>query len=300
MLVLGKRKPEEKNEKIMEAPQGSWDETWHALRGNRRAMLGLIVIVLLVLVAVFADVISPYGMREQDLSNALQPPNASHWLGTDDLGRDVLSRLIHGTRVSLTVGVSAVLVSLLSGGVLGVIAGYYKGRIDTIIMRFCDVLLSIPSILLAIAIVASFGSSMLNMIIAIGISNIPIFARIIRASVLSVREQQFIEAGEALGASDSLIIFKHILPNIMSPIIVHSSMGIATAILSAVGLGFIGLGLEASIAEWGTMLSAGRSYIRTHSYLTVYPGLVIMLTILAFNLLGDGLRDAIDPKMRER
>src|SRR5690625_2263521 len=192
------------------------------------------------------------------------------------------------------------MVALIVGGILGVIAGYYKGRIDTIIMRFCDVLLSIPSILLAIAIVASFGSSMLNMIIAIGVSNIPIFARIIRASVLSVREQQFIEAGEALGANDSLIIFKHILPNIMSPIIVHSSMGIATAILSAVGLGFIGLGLEASIAEWGTMLSAGRSYIRTHSYLTVYPGLVIMLTILAFNLLGDGLRDAIDPKMRER
>ena len=186
------------------------------------------------------------------------------------------------------------------GGVLGVLSGYYKGWVDTLIMRLCDVLLSIPSILLAIAIVASLGASIQNMILAIGLANIPVFARIIRAGVISVKEKQFIEAGEALGANDALIIFKHIIPNIMSPIIVQSSMGIATAILSAVGLGFIGLGLEASVAEWGTMLNFGRSYIRTHPYLTLYPGLVIMVTILSFNLLGDGLRDAIDPKMRER
>jgi peptide/nickel transport system permease protein len=299
MLFFNKKKIQA-TEEMMNIPQGSWREIWHALRRNRRAMLGLTFIILLVLVAVFANFIAPYGMRQQNLSNALQSPNMTHWLGTDDLGRDVLSRLIYGTRISLTVGVSAVFVALIVGGILGVLSGYYKGWIDTLIMRFCDILLSIPSILLAIAIVASLGSSLQNMIMAIGLSNIPVFARIIRAGVMSVKEKQFIEAGEALGASDGLIIFKHILPNIMSPIIVQSSMGIATAILSAVGLGFIGLGLEASVAEWGTMLNAGRGYIRTHSYLTLYPGLVIMITILSFNLLGDGIRDAIDPKMRER
>ncbi|HLR88811.1 MAG TPA: ABC transporter permease [Atopostipes sp.] len=300
MLLSSKKKIRQAEEEMMNIPQGSWAEVWYSLKRNRRAMFGLIFIILLTVVAIFADQIAPYGMREQNLSNALQFPNATHWLGTDDLGRDVLSRIIYGTRISLTVGVSAVMVALIVGGILGVIAGYYKGWIDTLIMRFCDVLLSIPSILLAIAIVASLGSSLQNLIIAIGIANIPIFARIIRSGVISVKEQEFIEAGEALGANDARIIFKHIIPNIMSPIIVQSSMGVATAILSAVGLGFIGLGLEASIAEWGTMLNSGRGYIRTHYYLTLYPGLVIMLTVLSFNLLGDGLRDAIDPKMRER
>ena len=300
MLLSSKKKIRQAEEEMMNIPQGSWAEVWYSLKRNRRAMFGLIFIIILTVVAIFADQIAPYGMREQNLSNALQFPNATHWLGTDDLGRDVLSRIIYGTRISLTVGVSAVMVALIVGGILGVIAGYYKGWIDTLIMRFCDVLLSIPSILLAIAIVASLGSSLQNLIIAIGIANIPVFARIIRSGVISVKEQEFIEAGEALGANDARIIFKHIIPNIMSPIIVQSSMGVATAILSAVGLGFIGLGLEASIAEWGTMLNSGRGYIRTHYYLTLYPGLVIMLTVLSFNLLGDGLRDAIDPKMRER
>ena len=300
MLLTSKKKINQAEEEMLNVPQGSWAEIWYELKRNRRAMFGLFFILLLTITAIFADQIAPYGMREQNLSNALQFPNAIHWLGTDDLGRDILSRMIYGTRVSLTVGVSAVAVSLIIGGILGVIAGYYKGWIDTLIMRFCDILLSIPSILLAIAIVASLGSSLRNLIIAIGISSIPVFARIIRSGVISVKEQEYIEASEALGANDIRIIFKHILPNILSPIIVQSSMGIATAILSAVGLGFIGLGLEASIAEWGTMLNAGRGYIRTHYYLTLYPGLLIMLTVLSFNLLGDGLRDAIDPKMRER
>lgn len=300
MLLSSKKKINQAEEEMLDVPQGSWKEIWYTLSRNRRAMFGLVFIILLSLVAIFADQIAPYAMREQNLSNALQFPNATHWLGTDDLGRDILSRIIYGTRVSLTVGVSAVVLALIIGGILGVVAGYYKGWVDTLIMRFCDILLSIPSILLAIAIVASLGSSLQNLIIAIGIANIPIFARIIRSGVISVKEQEFIEASEALGANDVRIIFKHIIPNIMSPIIVQSSMGVATAILSAVGLGFIGLGLEASIAEWGTMLNSGRGYIRTHYYLTLYPGLVIMLTVLSFNLLGDGLRDAIDPKMRER
>lgn len=294
----------EKNEKMTEElitiPQGAWGEVWYSLKRNRRAVFGLIFIAILVLLAVFADFIAPYGMKEQNLANALQFPNSSHWLGTDDLGRDILSRIIYGTRISLTVGVSAVAFALIIGGSLGIIAGYYQGKLDTLIMRFVDVLLSIPSILLAIAIVASLGSSLRNLIIAIGIANIPVFARVIRSGVISIKEQEFIEASKALGANDLRIIFKHIVPNIMSPIIVQSSTGIATAILSAVGLGFIGLGLEASVAEWGTMLNSGRGYIRTHYYLTLYPGLIIMLTVLSFNLLGDGLRDAFDPKMRER
>ncbi len=299
-MLFSKKNLNKAEEEIQNIPQGSWQEVWYALKRNRRAMLGLAFILFLVISAIFADQISPYGMREQNLANALQFPDSTHWLGTDDLGRDVLSRIIYGTRISLTVGVSAIFMALIIGGILGILAGYYQGKIDTIIMRFCDILLSIPSILLAIAIVASLGSSLQNMIIAIGIANIPIFARVIRSGVLSIKEQEFIEAAEALGANDVRIIFKHIIPNILSPIIVQASIGIASAILSAVGLGFIGLGLEASVAEWGTMLSSGRGYIRTHSYLTLYPGLVIMLTVLSFNLFGDGLRDAIDPKMRER
>lgn len=299
-MLFNKQKINKAEEELLDIPEGSWAEIWYALKRNKRAMFGLFFILFLAIVAIFADQIAPFGMREQNLSNALQFPDSTHWLGTDDLGRDILSRIIYGTRVSLTVGVSAVFLALIIGGILGVLSGYYQGWIDTLIMRFCDMLLSIPSILLAIAIVASLGSSMRNMIIAIGIANIPIFARIIRAGVLSIKEKEFIEAAEALGANDVRVIFKHVLPNIMSPIIVQSSMGVASAILSAVGLGFIGLGLEASIAEWGTMLNSGRGYIRTHYYLTLYPGLVIMLTVLSFNLLGDGLRDAIDPKMRER
>lgn len=285
---------------LANVPYGSMKEIWVTLKRNKRAMAGLIFIIVLVLLAIFADFVAPYGMNQQNLSNALQFPNGTHIMGTDDLGRDVFSRIIYGTRISLTIGVSAVMFSLTIGGMMGLLAGYFKGWVDTIIMRVCDILLSIPSILLAIAIVASWGSSLTNLIVAIGIASIPVFARIIRSGVLSVTEKQFIEASNALGANDFRIIFKHILPNIISPIIVQSSLGIATAILSAAGLGFIGLGVEASVAEWGTMLNFGRGYIRTHAYLTIFPGLSIMLTILSFNLLGDGIRDAVDPKMRER
>ena len=285
---------------LANVPYGSMKEIWVTLKRNKRAMAGLIFIIVMVLLAIFADFVAPYGMNQQNLSNALQFPNGTHIMGTDDLGRDVFSRIIYGTRISLTIGVSAVMFALTIGGMMGLLAGYFKGWVDTIIMRVCDILLSIPSILLAIAIVASWGSSLTNLIVAIGIASIPIFARIIRSGVLSVSEKQFIEASNALGANDFRIIFKHILPNIISPIIVQSSLGIATAILSAAGLGFIGLGVEASVAEWGTMLNFGRGYIRTHAYLTIFPGLSIMLTILSFNLLGDGIRDAVDPKMRER
>jgi peptide/nickel transport system permease protein len=277
-----------------------WQEIRYAISKDNRAIIGLVFIGMLFFVAIFADVIAPFGMREQNLQNVLQSPTLQHWLGTDDLGRDVLSRIIYGTRTSLVIGVSSVSIALAIGGVLGLVSGYFKGIIDILIMRFSDVLLSIPSILLAIAIVASFGSGLFNMIVAIAIGNIAIFARIIRSSVMTISERQFIEASHALGSSHVRILLKHILPNVLSPIIVQSSLGIAFAILAAAGLGFIGLGLEASVAEWGLMLSNGRAYIRTQTYLTIYPGLAIMLTILAFNMLGDGIRDAFDPKMRDR
>lgn len=279
--------------------QTSFKVIWSELKRNNRAMIGLSFIVLMVLAALLADVISPFGMTEQNLANALHKPSLTHLMGTDDLGRDVFSRIIYGSRVSLTIGLSAVAIALTIGGILGLIAGYYSGKFDSLIMRLSDILLSIPSTLLAIAIVASFGSSLTNLILAIGISNIPIYARVVRSAVLSIREKQFLEASNALGVSDFKIIVRHILPNILSPVIVQATMGVASAILSAAGLGFIGLGIEASVAEWGTMLSYGRQYIRTHAFLTIFPGLAIMLTILSFNLLGDGIRDALDPKLRD-
>ena len=284
---------------VQNVSQTSFKVIWSELKKNKRAMLGLAFIVIIVLAALLADVIAPFGMTQQNLSNALQKPSLTHLMGTDDLGRDVFSRILYGSRVSLTIGLSAVAIALSVGGILGLIAGYYGGKFDSLIMRLSDILLSIPSTLLAIAIVASFGSSLTNLILAIGVSNIPIYARVVRSAVLSIREKQFLEASNALGVSDFKIIVRHIIPNILSPVIVQATMGVASAILSAAGLGFIGLGIEASVAEWGTMLSYGRQYIRTHAFLTIFPGLAIMLTILSFNLLGDGIRDALDPKLRD-
>lgn len=288
-----------KKKQFDSVPEGSLQDIAQALFRDKRALVGLIFIIVLVLVAIFADFLAPYPMTQQDLSQALQKPSMTHFFGTDELGRDVFSRILFGTRISLTIGVSAVAIALVLGGLMGLVAGYFGGKLDTLLMRFTDVLLSIPSILLAIAIVASLGSSLLNLIIAIGIGMIPTYARITRSAVMTIREKQYIEAAHALGGSDLKIMGRHVLPNILSPLIVQASMGIASGILSAAGLGFIGLGIEPSIAEWGTMLNYGRQYIRTHSYLTIYPGFAIMLTILSFNLLGDGIRDALDPKMRD-
>ena len=281
-------------------PTGTLKSLWIALKKNKRSLVGLYFIIFLVLIAIFAEYIAPFGMTAQNLKATMQKPSMMHLFGTDDLGRDVLSRIIFGTRISLIIGVASISIALFFGTILGVISGYFGGVIDNVIMRITDLMLSIPSILLAIALVAAFGSSLSNLIIAIGVGNIPIFIRISRAAVLAVKEEQFIEAATATAMSDWKIIIKHIVPNSLSPIIVQATMGVAGAILSAAGLGFIGLGIEASQAEWGTMLNAGRPFIRTHAYLTIYPGIAIMLTILSFNLLGDGIRDAIDPKLRSK
>ena len=268
------------------------------LKRNRLAILGLFVMILLVFCAVFAPWIAPYHFATQDLMSAFEAPSAKHWLGTDDFGRDILSRIIYGARISLQVGLFAVSLSLCAGGLLGAIAGYYGGRIDDVIMRFMDILLSIPQILLAVTIAAALGPGLLNLTMAIGIANTPSFARVVRGAVLSIVGQEFIEAAQCMGASDAWIISKHILPNCSAPIIVQGTLRVAGAILAAAALSFLGLGIQPPAAEWGGMLSASRGYIRDYSYMAVFPGLAIMVTIMALNFLGDGLRDAMDPKMK--
>ena len=268
------------------------------LRRNKLALLGLAVLILLIFTAIFAEWIAPYDYAEQDIAVALEPPNQAHWFGTDEFGRDIFSRIIHGSRISLQVGMIAVGIAVVFGGLLGSVAGYYGGRIDNLIMRAMDILLSIPSILLAIAIAASLGPGLYNMMVAVGISSTPQDARIIRGSVLSLRGQEFVEAAKAVGSSDTRIILKHIIPNCLAPIIVQSTLGVASAILTAAGLSFIGLGIQPPTPEWGAMLSGGREYIRDYAYMTIFPGLAIMITILALNFLGDGLRDVLDPKLK--
>ncbi len=275
-----------------------WIEVFRRLKKNRLAMLGLVVVLLLIGTSVFAPVIAPYSYEDQDLLAAFESPSKAHWFGTDEFGRDIFSRIVYGSRISLQVGLVAVSFSIMIGGFLGALAGYYGGRIDNVIMRIMDVLFSVPQLLLAISVAASLGPGLFNLMIAVGISSVPQYARLVRASVLSIREQEFIEAARSIGAKDLKIIFRHILPNCMAPIIVQGTLGVAFAILTAAGLSFIGLGIQPPIPEWGAMLSGGREYIRDHSYMTMFPGMAIMITILALNFLGDGLRDALDPKLK--
>ena len=268
------------------------------LRRNKLAMVGLAVLLVLIFVAVFADYVAPYRYSRQNLRATLQPPNAKYLLGTDEFGRDVLSRLIYGARVSLQVGLVAVSIALVVGGTLGAVAGYYGGKIDNFLMRLMDIQLAIPSTLLAIAIAAALGPGLFNLMVAVGISSVPRFARLLRASVLSVKEMEFIEAARAMGASDFRIILLHILPNCCAPLIVQATLSVAGAILSSASLSFIGLGIQPPYPEWGGMLSSARGYLRGSAYLSMFPGLAIVITIIALNFLGDGLRDALDPKQK--
>lgn len=274
-------------------------EIWQRLSKNKLAILGLIIIIVMILIAIFADFIAPYGYDEQDLTMAFQGPGNGHLFGTDEFGRDIFSRVVYGTRISLLIGFVAVAIAVVIGVLLGAISGYYGDKVDNIIMRLMDILLSIPQILLAIAIVAALGNGLFNLMLAVGLSSIPHYARIIRASVLSIKDQEFIEAAKAAGSSDLRIIFKHIIPNCLAPIIVQATLGVALAILTAAGLSFIGLGIAPPTPEWGSMLSSGRNYIRDYSYMTMFPGLAIVVTIFALNVLGDGLRDALDPKLKK-
>ena len=276
-------------------------EIWRRLRKHKMAMLGLVILVMLALTAIFADVIADYDTKviAQDIKNRLQGPSMEHWCGTDEFGRDIFARLVHGSRVSLVVGLISVSISLLMGGALGAIAGYYGGRVDNVIMRIMDIFLAVPSILLAMTIVAALGTSLINVMLAIGVSGIPGYARIVRASVMSIKDQEFVEASRAIGAKSPTTIFREILPNCLAPIIVQATLSVAGAILSTASLSFIGLGVQPPSPEWGAMLSGGRNYLRDALHLTLFPGLAIVITILALNLLGDGLRDALDPRLKQ-
>lgn len=275
-------------------------DVWRRLKKSRTAMMGIILILMFILLAIFADVIVDYDNDAIKLNvvERLQGPNSKQWFGTDEYGRDIFARIVYGTRISLFVGIISVGIALSIGGALGAIAGYYGGKLDNFIMRCLDVLLAIPTILLAITIVASLGASILNLMIAVGISNIPGFARVVRAAVLSVKDQEYIEAAKAIGAKDHVIILKHVIPNSLAPIIVYGTLKVATAIMATAALSFIGLGVQPPTPEWGSMLASGRAYMRDHMYLVMFPGIAIVLTVLSLNLIGDGLRDALDPKLK--
>ena len=273
-------------------------EIWRRFKKNKQAVVGLIVLILFVLVAIFAKQIVPYWYDDQDANRAMIAPCMQYPFGTDNLGRDVLSRLIYGSRYSLSIGFLAVGISVLTGGFLGVIAAYYP-KLDNIIMRCMDLFMAIPQMLLAMCIVSALGSSLFNLMLAVGLSSTPKFARVVRASVLATREQEFVEAARAIGASNTRIILHHILPNSISALIVQATLAMAGAIISASALSFLGFGIQAPMPEWGAMLSAGRKYIRTQAYLTVIPGLAIMAVVYALNVVGDGLRDCLDPRLKK-
>jgi peptide/nickel transport system permease protein len=265
---------------------------------NKRAMVGLWMVLVFIVVAIFAPLIAPYDPIEQNMQIMLEKPSLKHPFGTDEFGRDLLSRIIYGAQISLAIGTVGVLIAVIFGVALGTIAGYFGGWIDNIIMRIMDIFMAFPSFLLALAIVSVLGPGMVNVMIAIGIFSIPNFSRIARSSVISIKNKEFIEATRAMGGTDTRIIIKHLIPNSISPIIVLSTMRIATAIITAAGLSFLGMGAQPPTPEWGAMLSTGREYLRVAPHVSTIPGLAIMFLVLGFNMLGDGLRDALDPKMK--
>lgn len=277
---------------------GLFRETWKGLKKNNLALFGLFLILTIVLSVLFADFIAPYGIDDQDLLNRFVSPSKAHLFGTDNLGRDIFSRVLFGGRVSLMIGLFSALFSAGIGIFFGSLAGFYGGKLDNLIMRGIDIMMAIPSMLLAISIVAALGPGMNNVIIAVGIGMIPGYSRIVRASILSVKEQEYIEAARSIGANDYRIIMRHILPNCMAPIIVNMTMSVARSILEAASLSFIGMGVQPPSPEWGAMLSAARPYIRDHWHVITFPGLAIMAIIFGLNLFGDGLRDALDPKLK--
>jgi peptide/nickel transport system permease protein len=284
--------------KADEPVSSPWRDAWKILRKNKLTMVGLAIIVAFVLIAIFAPAIAPYKYDEGELVMKNKPPSEEHWFGTDYNGRDVFTRVVYGARISLWVGTFSVIGSVVAGTFLGLLAGYYGRWIDMLISRVFDIMLAFPSILLAIAIVAILGPSLQNALLAISIINIPTFGRLVRSRVLSLKEEEYVMAAKAIGMKDSRILLQHILPNSLAPIIVTGTLGIATAIIEAAALGFLGLGAQPPEPEWGKMLADSRQYIQKAPWTVIFPGLSIMLTVLGFNLIGDGLRDALDPRMK--
>ena len=269
------------------------------LRKNKVAMFGFGILVLLILMAVFAPWIAPYNYAEMDLTAMHQGPSMQHLFGTDNLGRDIFSRIIYGSRYSLSLGIAAVLFSTAIGVVIGSIAGYFGGAADTIIMRILDVIQSIPGMLLAIIISAVLGAGFENTILAMSIGGVPMTVRLLRAQILSIRKQEYLEAATAINCPEHLIISRYVLPNSYAPLLVSATMGIGNTIMAAAALSYIGLGIQPPLAEWGAMLSAARGFLRDYPHELIFPGIFIMITVLALNLLGDGLRDALDPKLKK-
>jgi peptide/nickel transport system permease protein len=279
-------------------PRTSSNTTWRRFQRNRGAVIGLTIIGVYVAMAVFANLVAPYDPLDGQLALKLQPPSAAHWLGTDELGRDLLSRLLYGARSSLEIQVAAVAFSLLVGVAWGLISGYLGGPLDEASMRVADVLLAFPSILLAISIVAILGNGLISIVLAVGAIAVPQFARLVRGVVLGIRETEYVEAARAIGESNYSILSRYILPNSTAPIIVQTTLRMATVLLVASGLNFLGLGVVPPTPEWGAMLSNAREYMFQSIHVTLVPGLAITLVVIGFNLVGDGLRDALDPRMR--
>jgi peptide/nickel transport system permease protein len=271
---------------------------WMQFRRNRAGVIGLAILTVFLIAGLFAPVLAPHDPYEIGLETGLEGPSATYWLGRDELGRDLLSRIIYGARLSLVIGVIAVAIGVGFGVPIGAISGYFGGLPDLLTQRVIDILLAFPGILLAIVLVAILGVGLVQVMVAVGIVSVPAYARLVRGQVLTMRSQEFVDAARALGATSSRIIWRHVLPNTLAVIIVQSTLQFASAILAAAALGFLGLGAQPPAAEWGSMLSNARQYIRLAPHSVMFPGVAIMLTVLGFNLLGDAVRDALDPRMR--
>ncbi|MDO4475219.1 MAG: ABC transporter permease [Lachnospiraceae bacterium] len=290
----------EKNVKINLKKQSQAKEIWHRFLKNKTAVLGLVIFAVIMLVVIFADLIVSYDTAlAQNILERLQGPSGAHIFGTDNFGRDIAARIIHGSRNSLLVGIGAVAIGITLGGLLGAIAGYYGGWLDTIIGRVLDTVMSIPLMLLVLTLVTALGNSLVNVLLAMMIANIPHYMRIVRAAILSVVGQDYIEAAKACGTPSYKIICKHVIPNAIGPIIVQATMAVGTMILNAAGISFIGMGIQPPTPEWGAMLNEGKQFMTMYPHIVIFPGVAIGLTALALNLMGDGLRDALDPKLKD-
>ena len=291
---------DEKTVKIRIKKKSQAGDIWRRFLKNKTAVLGLVIFAAIMLAAIFADFIVSYDKGiTQNILERLQGPSAAHWFGTDNFGRDIFARVIHGSRNSLLVGIGAVAIGITGGGLLGSIAGFYGGKIDSVIGRIMDTIMSIPLMLLVLSLVTALGNSLINVLLAMMIANIPQYVRIVRAAILSVVGQDYIEAAKACGTSNFKIIIKHVIHKAIGPIIVQATMAVGTMILNAAGISFLGMGIQPPTPEWGSMLNEGKQFMTMYPYIVVFPGIAIGLTALALNLMGDGLRDALDPKLKD-
>ena len=293
MMRMNKKQRKKKNQGM-----SLGREAWKRLVRNKMAVVGMVVIGILILVAIFADIIAPYSYQEQDYSSLSLAPCAAHWFGTDNMGRDIFSRCVYGARWSLPIGLLCVVAGMALGGTFGVVAGYFGGRVDNIIMRVMDIFQAIPAILMAIAVVAVLGNGLVQLVVAMSVAFMPNVARTCRAAIFTVRDSEYVEASQAIGVSRGKIIVKHLIPNAVGVIVINAVGMVGAAILMVSTLSYIGVGITPPTPEWGAILSAGKEYIRSGVHMVLFPGLMIMLTVISFNLFGDGLRDALDPRLK--